>query len=124
MQIINNIFSLVHSNRLTQIDRFRSNPKEVQSEQLNYLLTRAADTEFGRKYDIKTIKSADEQRLSVRIRDYDSLMSEVIRRRHGVEDLLWHREIKYFGRSSGSRSYRCNFIPVSQHAPVICDYQG
>src|SRR5690606_2206335 len=92
MQIINNIFSLVHSKRLTQIDRFRSNPKEVQSEQLNYLLTRAADTEFGRKYDFKTIKSADEYRSRVPIRDYDSLMPEVIRLRQGEEDLLWPGE--------------------------------
>ncbi len=124
MQIINNIFSLVHSKRLTQIDRFRSNPKEVQSEQLNYLLTRAADTEFGRKYDFKTIKSADEYRSRVPIRDYDSLMPEVIRLRQGEEDLLWPGEIKYFAKSSGTTSSRSKFIPVSKDALVKCHYQG
>ena len=124
MQIINNFFSLIHSKRLAKIDRFRSNPGEVQSEQLNYLLTKASDTEFGRKYDFKSIKSADEFRSRVPIRDYDSMMPEVIRLRQGEKDLLWPGEIKYFAKSSGTTSSRSKFIPISKDALVKCHYQG
>ena len=41
--------------RIHQIDLFKKYPVEVQNETLSHLLNSAQNTEFGKKYDFKTI---------------------------------------------------------------------
>ena len=124
MPFLNDIFSLVNTKRSAQIERFRSNPGEVQNEQLEYLIRKAADTEFGKKFEFSSIKSVQTFKERVAVRDYETIMPEIIRLRQGEKNLLWPGDIKWYAKSSGTTSSRSKFIPVSKDALIKCHFQG
>ncbi|HBX87651.1 MAG TPA: hypothetical protein DEG09_03440, partial [Marinilabiliaceae bacterium] len=124
MPFLNDIFSLVNTKRSAQIERFRSNPGEVQNEQLEYLIRKAADTEFGKKFEFSSIKSIQTFKERVAVRDYETIMPEIIRLRQGEKNLLWPGDIKWYAKSSGTTSSRSKFIPVSKDALIKCHFQG
>ena len=70
MPVINSIISMFSTKRLAQIDFFKENPIQVQRDTLVELLRRAADTEYGLKYDFDSILTAEQYReLLVAARD-------------------------------------------------------
>ena len=62
MPVINSIISMFSTKRLAQIDFFKENPIQVQRDTLVELLRRAADTEYGLKYDFDSILTAEQFR--------------------------------------------------------------
>ena len=64
MPVINSIISMFSTKRLAQIDFFKENPIQVQRDTLVELLRRAADTEYGLKYDFDSILTAEQYRAA------------------------------------------------------------
>jgi hypothetical protein len=124
MPIFNDIFAFIHSKRISQIEKMRSEPGEMQNEQFKMLISKAADTAFGKEHDFASIKSVDTFRERVAVRDYDGIMPHIIRLRQGEKNLLWPGEIKWFAKSSGTTSSRSKFIPISKDSLDNCHYQG
>ncbi|MGQ1785377.1 MULTISPECIES: GH3 auxin-responsive promoter family protein [unclassified Saccharicrinis] len=124
MPILNSIISLVNIRRLSQIDHFKSNPEEVQKDQLMELIRKASATELGRYYDFASIKSVIDFQNRVPVQKYEQIESSIDKIRHGGKNVLWPGEIKWFAKSSGTTSSKSKFIPVSKEALEDCHFRG
>jgi hypothetical protein len=110
--------------RMHQIELFMKYPGDVQDEWLHKLLVSAKDTEWGKKHDYRNIHSLDQFRNNVPVQDYDSLKPYIDRIRKGEQNILWHSDIKWFAKSSGTTSDKSKFIPVSEESLDNCHYNG
>ncbi len=124
MAIINTIFSWIMKQRIHQMELFIKYPAEVQNDWMFKLLSAAQDTEWGRKYDYKSIRSAEDFRNRVPLQDYDSLKPYILRLRQGESNLLWHSDIRWFAKSSGTTHDKSKFIPVSLESLEECHFKG
>ncbi len=124
MALINSVVSLLTNKRLKQIDFFRNNPIEVQTKMFRMLIERAADTEWGKQFDYKSIKTTKQFQERVPVQDYDSLKDKIERIRQGEKNILWPGEIRWFAKSSGTTSDKSKFIPVSKEGMANCHFQG
>ena len=124
MALINSVISWLMKQRIHQIELFMKYPDEVQSDWFRNLLNSAKNTEFGRKYDFKSIKTREDFNNRVPIHDYDSIKPYIERLLKGEQNVLWPTEIKWFAKSSGTTNDKSKFIPVSQEALEECHFKG
>ncbi len=124
MAFINSVFSWLLKKRFHQIELFMKYPHEVQEEWFKKLIANAKDTEWGKKYDYKSIHTLSDYKNRVPLTDYESLNPYITRLRNGEQNLLWNTEIKLFAKSSGTTSDKSKYIPVSQEALEECHYKG
>ena len=85
-----------------QIELFIKYPNEVQREWMLNLVSSAANTLYGSKYKFDTITSYEQFRKQLPLNDYESLKPLIERTRRGEQNLLWHSDIKWFAKSSGT----------------------
>ncbi len=124
MAFINSVFSWLLKKRFHQIELFMKYPHEVQEEWFKKLIHHAKDTEWGKKYDYKSIHNVSDYKNRVPVTDYEVLTPYINRLRNGEQNLLWNTEIKLFAKSSGTTSDKSKYIPVSQEALEECHYKG
>ncbi len=124
MALINSVLSWLMKKRFHQIELFMKYPHEVQQELFKKLITSARNTEWGLKYDYRSITSQEIFRDRVPLNDYDTLKPYIERLRRGEQNILWNSEIKLFAKSSGTTSDKSKYIPVSQEALEECHYKG
>ncbi len=124
MALINSVISWLMKKRIHQIDLFMKYPHEVQTEWLRKLLNNARGTEWGRRFEFKSILNPEQFNERVPVQDYDSLKGSIERLRKGEQNILWPSEIKWFAKSSGTTSDKSKFIPVSQEALEECHFKG
>lgn len=120
----NSIFGWIIKKRIHQIDLFKKYPLEVQQELLTNLISNAAYTEFGKKYDFKDLKSYEDFKTAVPLHRYEDLKSTIDRLMEGEQNLLWPTETKWFAKSSGTTSSRSKLIPVTRESLEDCHYKG
>lgn len=120
----NSIFSWLIKKRIHQIELFMKYPVEVQQEWLQKLIDSARDTEWGIKYDFKSIHSYNDFRNRIPLMEYEDLKPWVDRMFKGEKNLLWPTEMKWFAKSSGTTGNKSKFIPVSKEALENCHYKG
>ena len=124
MALINSVLSWLLKKRFHQIELFMKYPHEVQEEWFKKLITNAKETEWGKKFDYKSIKTINEYKERVPVNDYEAFKPYINRLRKGEQNILWNSEIKLFAKSSGTTSDKSKFIPVSQEALEECHYKG
>ncbi|SMD35479.1 GH3 auxin-responsive promoter [Reichenbachiella faecimaris] len=124
MPLFNSILTWVMRKRIHQMELFMKYPHEVQKEIWTRLLHAAKDTEFGKKYDFKSIKTYEQYKEIVPVQAYESLYPYIERRMKGEQKLLWSSDIKWFAKSSGTTNARSKFIPVSPEALEDCHFKG
>lgn len=124
MPILKGIVSWITIKRMNEIELFKKYPKNVQYDQLYYLLETAADTKWGKKFGFKDIKTYDEFREKLPLQEYNDIIPYVDRLRNGEQNLLWPDEIKWFAKSSGTTNDKSKFIPVSKEMLEDCHYRG
>ncbi|HLS38709.1 MAG TPA: GH3 auxin-responsive promoter family protein [Sphingobacterium bovisgrunnientis] len=110
--------------RIHQIELFIKYPHDVQEEWFQNLISAAEATEWGKKYDYKSILTPEEFKSRVPISDYDDLKVYIDRMIKGEQNILWPSDIKWFAKSSGTTADRSKFIPVSLEALEGCHFQG
>jgi len=110
--------------RFHQIELFMKYPHEVQEEWFKKLISTAKNTEWGIKYDYKSIHSPEVFRNRVPVNDYESMKPYIERLRKGEQNILWNSEIKLFAKSSGTTSDKSKYIPVSQETLEECHYKA
>ena len=98
MPVINSIISMFSTKRLAQIDFFKENPIQVQRDTLVELLRRAADTEYGLKYDFDSLLTAEQYRERLPIIHYEELAPYSERLMNGEQNLLWPEPITWFAK--------------------------
>lgn len=110
--------------RIHQIELFMKYPHDVQGEIFKRLLKTASNTEFGKKYDFKSINNLETYQNRVPIHQYETLFPYIERRMKGEKNLIWPTDVKWFAKSSGTTNARSKFIPVSQEALDDCHFKG
>ena len=106
------------------MELFMKHPIDVQNEVFLNLINTAKNTEWGRKYGYKSIKSYQDYINRVPLQDYESLRDQIIRIKHGEQNVLWPTDIKWFAKSSGTSTGKSKFIPVSKESLIDCHYKG
>jgi len=122
--VLNSLISLFNIRRLSQIDLFKQDPVHVQKSCLFDLLQKAALTEWGEKYDFKSIRTRKEFAERLPIQTYETLQPCIERTFRGENNILWPEDIKWFAKSSGTTSAKSKFIPVSKSSLEDCHFRG
>ncbi len=110
--------------RIHQIELFIKYPINVQLDWFTRLIDTAKNTEWGIRYDFKSIRTVEEFKSRIPIQNYDSLKPDIERLMRGEQNILWPSEIKWFAKSSGTTAGKSKFIPVSVEAMEECHFKG
>ena len=108
--------------RIHQMELFIKYPHEVQFELLKKLISKAKNTEVGRKYDFASITSYEDFAARVPVRQYEDYEADIERSRKGEVNIFWPTPIKWFAKSSGTTNAKSKFIPVSEDSLEKCHY--
>ena len=112
------------SKRFQKIDYFKKNPHTVQEETLFELINLAKNTEFGKRFGFDSIRDVEYYRTRLPLQTYEDIKPYVDRMRNGEQNILWHSEIKWFAKSSGTTENKSKLIPVSKEALKSCHFRG
>ena len=124
MALINSFISWLMKKRIHQIELFIKYPHDVQTEWLRRLLSTAKFTEWGKRYEFRSISTPEQFAERVPVTDYESHKADIERLRQGEQNILWPSEIKWFAKSSGTTNDKSKFIPVSMDALEECHFKG
>lgn len=91
--------------------RYTADPMPNQQQLLESLMQKNADTEYGKKYGFKDIKTFDEYRERVPLSDYDDYEPYVDRMIAGEQNLITYKKINKYIQTSGSAG-RPKLIPL------------
>lgn len=104
------------------MELFMKYPAEVQEELRAKLIDKAKDTEIGKKYDFRSIRSYNDFAQTIPITSYEENQAYIERTRKGESNILWPTPIKWFAQSSGTTNARSKYIPVSPESLEDCHY--
>lgn len=121
---ITKIISKVFESRLKEIDLYDTQAGEIQQRVMARLIQQAANTEWGKKYDYKSLQTYEDFKNRLPIQTYEEVKPYVERLRAGEQNLLWPSEIRWFAKSSGTTNDKSKFLPVSKEALQNIHYQG
>jgi len=107
-----------------QIELFMKYPEEVQDEWFACLINDSINTQWGKKYDYRTIENINQFKERIPVQNYDTLKPYINQMLKGEQNVLWPSEIKWFAKSSGTTSDRSKFIPVSEESLEDCHFRG
>lgn len=123
-KIANSVFRQYLQFRMQHIRRYMKRPHEVQQEWLKRLILTARDTEWGRHYDFRSIRSPRQFSGRIPVQDYESLKPFIQRMMKGEKDVLWNGRIRFFSKSSGTTNDKSKFIPLSSQNLKFCHKGG
>ncbi|MFK5855722.1 MAG: GH3 auxin-responsive promoter family protein [Bacteroidota bacterium] len=124
MTFVKSVLNWWLKKRIHQIELFKKYPFEVQDEVFKKLISTARDTEWGKKYDYRSINSVSDFQNRVPINSYEDIKPLIDRLRKGEQNILWPEEITWFAKSSGTTAGKSKFIPVSPSALDECHFKG
>ncbi len=122
--IFKSLVSWWFKKRLSDLEVFIKNPVHTQQAQLNLLIQRAINTEFGNKYNLKKIYNYPDFSKNIPLNDYQTLLPYIDKMMKGTPDVLCSGKVKWFAKSSGTTSQKSKFIPVTEEALEANHYQG
>jgi len=88
-------------------------PVQAQKHVFENLVANAEKTVFGKDHNFKEIKSYDDYKLHVPIRDYEGLKPYIQKIIEGQKDVLWKGVPSYFSKTSGTTS-GAKYIPITK----------
>ncbi|HTN20323.1 MAG TPA: GH3 auxin-responsive promoter family protein [Pelobium sp.] len=124
MTIVNSFLNWYIKKRMHQIELFMKYPDEVQEEWFGWLINDAVGTQWGKKYDYRSIENINQFKERIPVQNYDTLKPYIEKMLNGEQNVLWPSEIKWFAKSSGTTSDRSKFIPVSEESLEDCHFRG
>ncbi len=120
----NSVFGWVIKKRIHQIELFKKYPVDVQNELFRSLIDQAALTRFGMEHQFSQIKTIEDFKKAVPIRNYEAFLPYVDRMRDGQQNVTWPSRLKWFAKSSGTTDAKSKYIPVTKEALEECHYKG
>jgi hypothetical protein len=124
MDIITKSVSCFYRRRQRIVESYHKYPVDIQQEQLKHLLHSAEKTEWGLRYDYRTIRNAAAFAQRVPLQSYNTLKSWIERMINGEKNILWPSTTKWFAKSSGTTNDKSKFIPVTPEILDTCHYRG
>ncbi len=92
-----------------------NSPAETQDKVFRYLINHAKNTIFGHDHDFKNIRTYQDFKERVPIRDYEDLKPYIDHVVAGWKDVLWQGKPLYFAKTSGTTS-GTKYIPISRES--------
>ncbi|MFM2206900.1 MAG: hypothetical protein RL213_875 [Bacteroidota bacterium] len=86
---------------------------EAQEKWFKELVRKGASTAFGREHGFASIRTYDDFKASVPVRDYEALSNYLERIRQGEADVLWPGRPLYLAKTSGTTS-GTKYIPITR----------
>lgn len=97
------------------IDRWSADALACQENIMHQLTRDASHTAFGRDHHFSAIRTYEDFKQSVPVRDYEELKHYVERIKTGEKDVLWPGKPAYFAKTSGTTS-GVKYIPMSRES--------
>ncbi|MDR2496020.1 MAG: GH3 auxin-responsive promoter family protein [Tannerellaceae bacterium] len=113
MDILTKTIIPLFAPRQKALELFQHNACDIQQRQLRILLRKALNTEWGKKFDFKSIHSYREFAQRIPLQSYDTLKPYIIKMINGHKNILWPGRVKWFAKSSGTTNDRSKFIPMT-----------
>lgn len=98
-----------------QVMRWKNNPLEAQQKVFAQLIPHAQNTAFGTDHGFNQIKTYEDLKERVPIRDYEQLRPYIDRMVAGEANVLWPGKPLYFAKTSGTTS-GVKYIPISKES--------
>ncbi|MCC8425923.1 GH3 auxin-responsive promoter family protein [Mucilaginibacter sp. UR6-11] len=99
----------------TDLNRIRKNAVQLQQKTFEYLVHHAQNTAFGKDHNFNQVKTYEDFKKYVPIRDYEELSSYIKRTANGEADVLWPGKPTYLTKTSGTTS-GVKYIPISKES--------
>ncbi len=95
--------------------KWSSQPGVYQQKILQELVKGGGKTLFGKEHGLEAIRSYDNFKKQIPIRDYEGLKPYVEKMLEGKADILWKGIPEYFAKTSGTTS-GTKYIPISKES--------
>ena len=95
-----------------QIYKWANNPEFTQKKQLKKLIKKGAKTVFGKDHKMALIKSYQDFKTQIPVRDYEDLIDYFDMIKKGKENILWPGKPIYLAITSGTTS-GAKYIPIT-----------
>jgi hypothetical protein len=92
-----------------------SSAMEDQENILKNLLKTGSKTVFGREHHLETVKTYEEFKAAVPLRDYEQFTPYIDQIMQGKHNVLWKGQPIYFAKTSGTTS-GIKYIPISEES--------
>ena len=93
-------------------NRWKYNALFYQKRIFHSLIKTAKKTRFGKDHSFSKIKSYNDWKTNIPIRDYEGLQEYISLVKKGVRDVLWPGKPIYFCKTSGTTS-GTKYIPIT-----------
>lgn len=124
MDILTNTISLLFRPRQREIEEYGQDTNLLQRKQLRSLLSAARNTEWGLKYDYKSIRGYSEFCERVPLQRYDDIKPYITRMINGERNILWPSVVRWYAKSSGTTNDKSKYLPVTHEILHNCHYRG
>ncbi len=98
---------------VTQQKKWEAQPVDFQEKTLKSIVARAANTVFGKDHNFGDIRSYDDFKKNVPVKDYEGLKPYIEKVLAGQNDVLWPGKPEYFAKTSGTTS-GTKYIPITK----------
>ena len=99
----------------TKFYKQSNNAVKVQQKVFKKLIAEAQNTTFGKDHNFNSIKSYQDFKKEVPVRDYEALKNYVEKVVAGESDILWKGKPLYFAKTSGTTS-GAKYIPLTKES--------
>lgn len=98
-----------------ELNHIRRHGVHLQQKTFNSLIAQAKNTQFGKDHNFEHIKTYEDFKKQVPIRDYEELRPYIERVTAGEENVMWPGKPTYLTKTSGTTS-GVKYIPISKES--------
>ena len=114
MRRLKSILTLIFAKYIFQKNKsWKENPVDFQKKIMQNLLKKAQKTKFGIDHSFNEIKSYNDFKKNIPIRDYEGLSNYIELIKNGETNVLWPGIPIYFCKTSGTTS-GTKYIPLTK----------
>ncbi|MDO5036092.1 MAG: GH3 auxin-responsive promoter family protein [Porphyromonas sp.] len=124
MDIITPIARSLAKRRFKGLERYATEPRQLQELQLRRIIKRLAGTQYGTAHGISSPTDAAAYSKQLPIVNYESLAPYIERMLRGEQNILTREKVKYFAKSSGTTNAKSKYLPLNDEHLQKCHYKG
>lgn len=98
-----------------QVKKWSKNPLKIQENIFHELIRTGSNTAFGKDHRFDEIRSYEDFKTHVPVKDYEGIRSYIDRIVNGEENVLWKGKPVYFAKTSGTTS-GIKYIPITKES--------